>query len=191
MVFKKGHVGCFKGKKFTDEHRKRISESNIGKHKVSETHRQKLRLIHLGTHLSEEARRKMSLIRKGRPQSEEAKRKNSEAHKMERNPAWRNGISFEPYSIEWTRELKRFIRDRDNHKCQYCQKNENELEEKLHIHHIDYDKQNCKEENLISLCCSCHIATNNNRDYWFAYYTYLMEKVNKNEYKYSTEIMSF
>ena len=49
------------------------------------------------------------------------------------------------------------------------------IKRKLDVHHIDYNKQNCKENNLISLCQNCHITTNGNRDFWFAYYTYIME----------------
>lgn len=36
----------------------------------------------------------------------------------------------------------------------------------LTVHHIDYDKYNCNEQNLITLCRSCHPKTNFNRDYW-------------------------
>ena len=45
----------------------------------------------------------------------------------------------------------------------------------LHIHHIDYDKLNCKPENLITLCHSCHAKSNYNRDYWFAFYMHYKE----------------
>jgi len=31
---------------------------------------------------------------------------------------------------------------------------------------IDYDKLNIKPKNLISLCHSCHMKTNYNREYW-------------------------
>jgi hypothetical protein len=37
----------------------------------------------------------------------------------------------------------------------------------LDIHHIDYDKNNLQENNLISLCQKCHGKTNFNREYWF------------------------
>jgi len=41
----------------------------------------------------------------------------------------------------------------------------------LHVHHIDYNKQNCKESNLITTCKSCNIKANKNRDYWEKFFT--------------------
>jgi len=46
----------------------------------------------------------------------------------------------------------------------------------LTIHHIDYNKYNCLPENLISLCDRCNVIANYNRDYWFAYFNYIMEQ---------------
>ena len=46
---------------------------------------------------------------------------------------------------------------------------------KLDIHHIDYNKMNYKKDNLITLCLKCNIKANFNRNYWYAYYVYLME----------------
>jgi len=40
----------------------------------------------------------------------------------------------------------------------------------LTIHHIDYNKQNCKENNLITLCGSCNTRANFNRSYWVDFY---------------------
>ena len=51
----------------------------------------------------------------------------------------------------------------------------NQYNRKLNIHHIDYNKQNCNEENLITLCDKCHCRTNFNRDYWFTYFTELLK----------------
>lgn len=85
-----------------------------------------------------------------------------------------DGRSYENYPEEFNYELKEKIRDRDNHECQNCHMTEEEhiqiTGKKLSIHHIDYDKTNCKEENLISLCILCHIKTNFNRTYWTEFY---------------------
>jgi len=89
---------------------------------------------------------------------------------IENNPNWKGGISFEPYSLNWTKELKEQIRKRDNHICQLCDKTQRGNNRALDVHHIDYNKKNCSEENLISLCSSCHTKTNNNRDYWMNYF---------------------
>jgi len=48
----------------------------------------------------------------------------------------------------------------------------------LSIHHIDYDKQNCKENNLITLCDSCNNRANSNRNYWIEFYTKKVEVKN-------------
>jgi len=91
--------------------------------------------------------------------------------KKDRNGRWLGGISFDPYSIEWTKELKESIRKRDNHTCQICHKFGK------HVHHVDYNKDNCQEDNLITLCLKCHVATNSNRDYWYAYFKYITKGV--------------
>lgn len=78
------------------------------------------------------------------------------------------GIPYEysGYFINFSSELKTKIRKRDNHTCQICGIPQNLCDRKLDVHHIDYDKQNCDEDNLISLCRNCHIKTNGNRSFW-------------------------
>lgn len=46
-----------------------------------------------------------------------------------------------------------------------------------HVHHIDDNKQNCKKNNLITTCNQCNIKANFNRDYWYAYFTYIVEEI--------------
>ena len=36
----------------------------------------------------------------------------------------------------------------------------------LHVHHIDYNKENCSQDNLITTCQQCNLRANSNRDYW-------------------------
>jgi 5-methylcytosine-specific restriction endonuclease McrA len=69
--------------------------------------------------------------------------------------------SFEPYSVDWTTTLKISIRQRDRYTCQICGKQQGD--NAFSVHHIDYNKQNCNPENLITLCNSCHSKTNYNR----------------------------
>jgi len=76
------------------------------------------------------------------------------------NPNWRGGKSFEPYSPEFNKRLKSYIRKRDNHKCALCSKRAKS------VHHIDYCKENCDPENLITICRKCHGKTNANRRFW-------------------------
>jgi hypothetical protein len=92
------------------------------------------------------------------------------------NPNWQDGITKYKYSSLFNNYLKLKIRTRDNFTCQHCGIKEKNCYRKLDVHHIDYNKENCKEDNLITLCWNCNIKANFDRDYWFAYYTYLMKK---------------
>jgi len=95
-----------------------------------------------------------------------------------RNPNYKHGLDKFPYPLIF-KKIRKKIRERDKFICQCCGITEIKyikiFKEKLHIHHIDYNKFNNNKKNLITLCNSCHTKTNSNRDYWFAYYTYLME----------------
>jgi hypothetical protein len=99
----------------------------------------------------------------------------------ENHPNWLGGLSRLPYTIEFNASLKESIRDRDNHKCQNCGKTEEQeikdYNKVLAIHHIDYDKENCQDTNLISLCCECNTKANKNRDYWFAFFTEIINSI--------------
>ena len=83
---------------------------------------------------------------------------------------WQGGMSFEPYTLSFNQQLKDRIRVRDNFTCQECGVPELECFRRLDVHHIDYDKKNCKEDNLISLCNKCNIRANYNKEYWTKYY---------------------
>lgn len=80
------------------------------------------------------------------------------------------------YPIEFNEELKKRIRKRDNYQCQGkgCTMTEEEhlimYGRVLEVHHINYDKMNCKKENLITTCKQCNIRANFNRTYWKKYY---------------------
>jgi hypothetical protein len=163
---------ALKGRKLSEEHKRNLSNALKGKKKPprSEEYKRKLsnakkgeRHPFFGKHHSEETKRKMSNILKGKkkpPRSEEHKKKISEALKGEKSSLWKGGISFEPYSTDWTETLRRSIRERDHYLCQLC------WNEGYPVHHIDYCKKNCNPLNLITLCKSCHDKTNHNRKKW-------------------------
>ena len=164
-AFKKGQTSAFKGKHHSEESLKKISKNNAR--------------YFLGKKRSEETRKKLSESAKGRRLSEETKRKLSEAHKGEKSHCWRGGKSFEPYGLEFNKELKERIRERDSFRCQQCFRHQDELfintkagirPRKLDVHHIDYNKQNNQEENLVALCMSCHMQTNYSREDWTNYF---------------------
>lgn len=166
-----------KGKNKSEEHKYKIAEANKGKKHTNET-KQILREKNqnynnpmygkkspfYGKQHSEETKQIMSELKKG---------KNNPMYDIHRfgeySPNWSGGKSFEPYGIEFNKELKDFIKNRDFNICQTpnCMNTEN-----LDCHHIDYNKQNNNIENLITLCKSCHTKTNgkNKREFWINYY---------------------
>ena len=100
--------------------------------------------------------------------------------KKEKSHSWKGGLSYLPYSNKFDENLKEKIRKRDNRKCQLCGINEKELFMKnrngkivisrLAIHHIDYNKQNCEDNNLISLCKRCNTLVNFERNKWIDFF---------------------
>ncbi|MFA6006038.1 MAG: NUMOD3 domain-containing DNA-binding protein [Patescibacteria group bacterium] len=160
---RKGKPSGAKGRHHSMEARLKISIGNKGK-TVSEKTRIKLHNANLGQKHSEEQRRKNREWHTGRKLSEDAKKKISGAN----NPNWLGGKSFEPYTTDWTRTLRRSIRERDHYTCQIC--GELQGDKALDIHHADYDKKNCNPQNLISLCKCCHTKTNHNRSNWIVFF---------------------
>ena len=129
----------------------------------------------------------------GKKHTKESNKKNSESHiglkvwnkgltamddkrilNGKDNPNWNNGSSFEPYGIEFNKEKKTQVLERDNYTCQ--NPNCEHLSEGLDVHHIDYDKKNNSLDNLTTLCDSCHTKTNgkNNREHWIEFYQNIM-----------------
>ena len=126
----------------------------------------------LGTKHSNETKHKMTITKIGNK---------NPMHGMSGtlSPVWNGGTSFFSYGPEFSFQLRKEIRDRDSHTCQLCGTHESECDTKLHVHHIDYNKKNCSEVNLISLCRTCHIPTKTNRQYWEEYFTNLIiSKIN-------------
>ncbi len=87
-------------------------------------------------------------------------------HSGKNHSAWEGGISFELYTLEFSKQIKELIRSRDGYKCQKCGCSEIEEGKKLSIHHIDYQKENCLPENLVTLCNRCNLKVNINRKKW-------------------------
>ena|SRR3990167_10782917 len=148
---------------------KKGHKTNVGRHwKVKDT--SKMSLVHIG---HKPTLKQLEGLKFGRRKGKRHYKiadtsKMSEARMGEKNPNWQGGISFEPYSIDWTETLKRSIRERDHYICQLCQ--ELQGDRALSIHHIDYCKTNNNPNNLIALCNKCHLKTNINRNYWINYF---------------------
>lgn len=159
-MFKKGHISCHKGKHL-------IHSGSFKKGQVAWNKNTKgVMKPNSGSF----QKGKPNFNNRGRKRPDLIKRNKENPLKMDNNPNWQGGISFEPYGIEFNEDLKEVIRNRDRRKCQMCKKTELENQEKLSIHHIDYNKQNNNPNNLITLCRKCHLKTNHNRDYWINYF---------------------
>lgn len=76
------------------------------------------------------------------------------------NPNWRGGLSFLPYSPGFNEQFRQKIRERDGHQCAICY-----LPAKC-VHHINYNKNDTRDDNCLLLCRSCHSKTNHRRNYW-------------------------
>lgn len=154
-IAKKGCVPWNKGKKWSIITRRRISDAVKGRIPWNK-----------GISRTDEEKEKISANHADVSGTKNPNFGRGERIEGKNNPNWHGGIAFFPYTEEFKPRIKRCIRERDQYQCILCKKEESSLNRKLEIHHIDYDKKNCSEKNLVSLCRSCHGKTNYKRDYW-------------------------
>jgi hypothetical protein len=90
------------------------------------------------------------------------------------HPAWVNGLSLNEYPAAFNKRLKFKIRQRDEFKCQLCgiteEKHLERFKRVLTVNHIDFDKNNCDESNLNTLCTSCNTKINWDRQKWTSHF---------------------
>jgi len=115
----------------------------------SESHKQALSDARKGMKLSESHARNIALATKKKWENGDF----DKVHYGEYNSNWRGGVEKE-YPNEY-RAIVGFIRDRDRYTCQICGKR-NLKGRKGAVHHIDADKYNNEQQNLILLCSKCH-----------------------------------
>ena len=132
--------------------------------------RERMSESHKGHRHSEATKKKIGLGNKGKSVSAGQKERVRFLLSGEKTHLWKGGISFEEYSPLFNQQLKDRIRVRDNFICQICGVPELECDKRLSAHHKDYDKKNNELSNLISLCCSCHAKTGQNRKYWIKHF---------------------
>lgn len=181
--WKENHSRILTGRKRPDQSRFMLNNNPFrGKHHTEKS-KEKIRLRKLGRKQSIEEKIKQISKQTGKPIHTE---KHKEELRLkfigEKNPMWEGGISFEPYPPEFNTILKKKILDKFNKKCVLCTLEKRETVGKLAVHHIDYDKRNNNEENLMVLCNSHHSKTNGNRYYHKQYLPKLinLEMENKN-----------
>jgi len=131
-----------KGRKFTDEHKRKIS------------------LAHLGKKLSNEHKKNLSLSHKGKPNP-----KNAGAN----SNLWRGGITPINKYLRTCTEYKLWrtsVFERDNYTCIWCganRKNEGDKRVELNADHIkpfsQYPELRFAIDNGRTLCVECHKKT--------------------------------
>lgn len=188
-----GNKNPFYGRKHTEEAKRRISEVNKGENsarygkppwnkgiKFSEDTRKKMSELAKRIFTENpEIRIKMSIAHKGKKFNEEHKNKisekikafyieNPEFNKLENNPLWQGGVSFEPYNFLFNKNFKEIVKKRYGVKCVYCNR------DGKCVHHINYIKSHSSFLNGVWICMSCNSKFNINRDYWFAYWCYVL-----------------
>ena len=149
-----------------------------GKHHSKES-KEKMRQSHLGIPLSEKHKRSLCVSMGKRNQ------------RGENNPAWKGGVSFEPYCEKFNDAFKEKIRNKFDRTCFLCNRTEEEIMKemesdnkeihRLSVHHVNYNKNclcNDSECEFVPLCISCHIKTNTDRKYWE---TFLMKKLKERD----------
>jgi len=73
----------------------------------------------------------------------------------EGNPRYIHGLAEKGY-VDFPESLKAEIRERDGNQCKICGVQRESYDKEFDVHHIDYDKKNGSEENLITVCRFCH-----------------------------------
>jgi len=185
------------GKRASEETRKKLREvrageqnPNYGNH-MSEESRKRIGDANRGRRPSDETLSKLSAAASGernpnygKRHTDEARRKMSVARSGKGNHFWKGGISFEPYCQLFNNEFKNRVRAFFEHKCVECGTTQEENGQALAVHHVHYDKKTCCKEGeavgerkFVSLCKSCHVATNSNREFWEDWYTEIINAV--------------
>jgi hypothetical protein len=175
----KTHRNYWLGRKHSADAKKKISLSKLGR-KLSPDHCRKLSEVRKGIQFSDEHKLRISHALTGMKRTPEWIEKQrvslltgGKLRHGAQCPSWRGGVSFLPYGSDWTKQLKRSIKTRDNHQCQNpkCVS----LFSSLVVHHVDYDKCNNNPTNLITLCVNCHSQTTaHNVAQWIMYYQAIM-----------------
>ena len=108
----------------------------------------------------------------------------------EKNPHWLGGKSFEPYCPKFNLEFKERVRKWFDYICVECGTPQFSLDTKLHVHHVNFNKNTCCDDTIplfVPLCTSCHTRSGSNRDYWNKHFTELINTFYGGKCYYSKE----
>ena len=149
------------------EYRQRMSDIQLG-HAVSEETKQKISRGHIGKPQSEEHRKKVTLYNKTRAE----KHPEHIQKGLESNIGgfWYGNVRYydgPQYCNKFNDSFRARVREFRGRVCFQCGAPENG--QRLHVHHVHYDKKMCcngSPKDVVPLCVACHTKTNFNRDYW-------------------------
>ncbi len=141
-----------KGIKFSEEHKRKISENHAnvsGRNNPRYIDGRSIKIkmcVVCGKILNDYRAKKCGSC---------AKVGNKNANEGKDNYNWNGGFSI-LYPRGWTKKFKSEIRKRDKFTCQLCKRKEQQGERNFDVHHLDDNKRNILPSNLITLCRSCH-----------------------------------
>jgi len=101
----------------------------------------------------------------------EVKKRNTFVH----GHNWKGGISINEYcELFSNKEFREMIFERDGYIClkPACSKKSSHL----YIHHINYNKKDCSNFNLISICVCCNSEANFERDWHQSWYDAILRR---------------
>jgi len=113
----------------------------------------------------------------------------SEKHRGDKCHLWKGGVSFEPYCVKFNRRFKYRVREFFKNRCVECGI---ETSYKLHVHHVNYNKQTCCNDGIplfVTLCRGCHVKTHFDLEYWEEHFKEILALQYGNKCYYSEEEM--
>jgi hypothetical protein len=148
-----------------------------------------------GRHPSLETKQKMSISHKGKHFSKEHRIRLSDSTKGERHYNWQGGLSYGPYCPKFNKEFKERVRAFWGYECGLCGKSQKMNGKKLHVHHVNYQKDACCNDEVarqfIPLCSSCHSKTGHDRENWERTLSKIIEKIHGRQcYFHKEEILT-
>lgn len=95
----------------------------------------------------------------------------SEQMRGESNPRYKDGVWQDTNRVKrsyegFTLKIRKAVRKRDSNTCQVCGTTQEEHGMNMHVHHIDYIKQNNNLDNLICVCRYCHGKIHGDEELW-------------------------
>jgi len=111
-------------------------------------------------------------------------------HTGKETPNWQGGVSFEPYCPKFNDEFKERVRAFFDYSCICCGKTEIELNRKLCVHHVSYDKSTCCNDRIprfTVVCIKHNVKANYDRARWEYMFNYIISEIYHGKCYYTRE----